>query len=391
MNRILRQSWKAAALAIGLASFCTPGRAALPPAARHARQQLAAVRAQIQAIARRRSVALAKRDMLGAELRRDDLRIAAARRSLGALRAAALAASHRLDALRLARARNQRSLDAGRTELAGQIVAAYMIGRGEQLKLLLSQTDIARAGRMLAYYGYFARARTAQITAIRDRMRRLAALSQDAGQEALHLRNLRDDAGKELLALDAARRRRAAALLATGRQLKTSEQNLAALRRQAQSVESLIQDLSRVMRALPVGPRRNFAVMRGRLPWPVKGRLVAHFHDVRMQTAQGSLRWNGVLIATPPGARVRATYYGRVAYADWLRGLGMLMIISHGNGYLSLYAHAEVLYKALGDRVVPGEVIAAMSNAPGPPPQLYFEIREGRKPLDPQFWLKGLP
>ena len=110
-----------------------------------------------------------------------------------------------------------------------------------------------------------------------------------------------------------------------------------------------------------------------------------------MDAAQGDLRWNGVLIESARGARVRAPYFGRVVYADWLQGLGLLMIIAHSGGYLSLYGHAEVLYKSVGDWVSPGDVIAAMSDAPGPMPRLYFEIRHGRKPLNPQSWLEGGP
>ena len=398
MNRRRTPFWTAAALAACLASLgvsagvaASVGRAAESPAALRAKQRLGAVRARIAAIAQRRDAAMQKRDALDAELRDDDLRIAARRRALDALRAAAVAARRRLGALRAARMRGLKSLAAERSALAGQIVAAYMIGPREPIKLLLNQDEIGTVGRMLTYYGYFGRARAAQINAIRDRMQRLAALTRDTRQQALHLEDLQDDARKEVAALDAARRRRATALLAAGRRVKTSDQALASLRRQERSVESLIRDLSRVMHGFANGPQKSFAAMRGRLPWPVGGRLVAHFHELRMNAAQGSLRWNGVLIAAPRGARVRAPYFGRVAYADWLRGLGLLMIISHGDGYLSLYAHAEVLYKSVGDWVAPGDVIAAMSDAPGPAPQLYFEIRNGRKPLDPQHWLEGLP
>ena len=102
------------------------------------------------------------------------------------------------------------------------------------------------------------------------------------------------------------------------------------------------------------------------------------------------MRWNGVMIAAPHGAKVRAPYFGRVVYADWLQGLGLLLIIGHSGGYMTLYGHAEVLYKAVGDKVAPGDVVAAMAEG-GPDPQLYFEIREGRKTVDPKAWLKGAP
>jgi len=108
---------------------------------------------------------------------------------------------------------------------------------------------------------------------------------------------------------------------------------------------------------------------------------VARSHDPR----------NGVLIDAAKGAAVRAPYFGRVVYADWLQGLGLLLIIGHDGGYMSLYGHAEVLYKSVGDRVAPGDVIASLDDTEGKPAQLYFEIRQGRKPLDPRQWLKRAP
>jgi septal ring factor EnvC (AmiA/AmiB activator) len=102
------------------------------------------------------------------------------------------------------------------------------------------------------------------------------------------------------------------------------------------------------------------------------------------------VRRNGVLIETSRGAKVRAPYFGRVVYADWLQGLGLLLIIGHNGNYMTLYGHAEVLYKSVGDWVAPGDVVAAVSDAAGPPPQLYFEIRDGRTPQDPKMWLRPL-
>ncbi len=391
MNLRRIPSWKTAAAAAALLSAAALGApAADSPAAHRAHAELARVRAQIAAIAKRRDADLQRRDALGAALRRADLAIAAKRRTLESLRTAAAAARKRLDALRAEQARDLAALKQERRALAGQTVAAYMIGRREQIELLLNQSAVGEVGRMLAYYGYFGRARAAQIAAIRGRMQSLAAVARATGQQAMHLHDLQDDAVKALAALGAARAQRAAALQAAAARVQSAEQRLADLRRQQHSVESLIDQLARVIPSFPTRPAKNFVAMRGRLPWPVAGRVVDRFGDVRMDAAQGRLRWHGLLIRTAPGARVRAPYFGRVVYADWLQGLGLLLILSHGDGYLSLYAHAEVLYKSVGDWVAPGDVIAAMSSAPGPsPPELYFEIRHGRTPLDPQAWLAG--
>jgi septal ring factor EnvC (AmiA/AmiB activator) len=122
----------------------------------------------------------------------------------------------------------------------------------------------------------------------------------------------------------------------------------------------------------------------------VQGRVTAHYQEQHANSAPG-MRWNGEMIEAARGAKVRAPYFGRVVYADWLQGLGLLIIIGHSGGYMTLYGHSEVLYKSVGDWVAPGDVIAALSDAGGAAPQLYFEIREGRKTVDPRAWLKASP
>ena len=144
-----------------------------------------------------------------------------------------------------------------------------------------------------------------------------------------------------------------------------------------------------MLQDFPRDTQQSFDGLRGKLPWPVLGRLTAHYQEPRTSAAQAGVRWNGVMIETTRGAKVRAPYFGRVVYADWLQGLGNLLIIAHSGGYLTLYGHAEVLYKSVGDWVSPGDVIAALSDANGAAPQLYFEIRDGRKTVDPKLWLKA--
>jgi len=360
------------------------------PAAR-AKQKLAAVRARIAAIASRRGAELQKRDALAAAVRRADLDITQKRRALADLDTATLAALRRLSQLNIEQQRTLKVLDRERAALGGEVAAAYMIGPREEVKMLLNQTDPARLGRMLTYYGYFGRARAAEINAIRDRMQRLAALGREAQQQTARLKDLREDSRRDLAGLVDARHARAVALAAAAKKITTSDQELQQLSREKRSVESLIADLSRIMKDFPLDTQQSFEQLRGRLSWPVSGRLVARYHDVRMDSPQGNLRWNGDLIEAAKGAVVRAPYFGRVVYADWLQGMGLLMIIAHSGGYLSLYGHAEVLYKAVGDWVAPGDVVAAMSDAPGPAPDLYFEIRKGRVPVDPQSWFKGKP
>jgi septal ring factor EnvC (AmiA/AmiB activator) len=170
----------------------------------------------------------------------------------------------------------------------------------------------------------------------------------------------------------------------------SGNQELAKLRREEQAVESLVADLSRVLQDFPVDSTQSFEQMRGKLPWPVQGRVTARYQEQHADAAPGP-RWNGEMIEAARGTKVRAPYFGRVVYADWLQGLGLLLIIGHSGGYMTLYGHAEVLYKSVGDWVAPGDVIAAFGDAEGAAPQLYFEIREGRKTVDPKVWLAPKP
>ncbi|NJD31096.1 MAG: peptidase M23, partial [Gammaproteobacteria bacterium] len=129
-----------------------------------------------------------------------------------------------------------------------------------------------------------------------------------------------------------------------------------------------------------------FEPLKGKLPWPVQdGKVIAKFGDPR---AGGSMRWQGMLIATDRGARVRAPFAGRVVYADWLPGMGLMLVIDHGGAYMSLYGHNEERLRKVGDSVASGDVIGAVGDAGGhSQPALYFEVRRGRTPVDPQLWL----
>ena len=355
-----------------------------------AKAKLAAVRGRIAALTERLGDELKRRDALGARLRETELVITAKRRRLEALHAEQAGVErHRAD-LRAEQARDQTALQAERAALAAQVRAAYMIGRQEQLKLLLNQSNPANFGRTLAYYGYFAKERSGKIDVIQTQVMRLQQLVAEIEQQSAQLKTLENEAGREVAALEHARADRSDALAALSKQVASGNQELAALKREEQAVESLVADLARVLQDFPVDSTQSFERMRGKLPWPVLGRVTAHYQDQQASSASG-MRWNGDMIEAARGAKVRAAYFGRVVYADWLQGLGLLLIIGHSGGYMTLYGHAEVLYKSVGDWVAPGDVIAALSDAGGIAPQLYFEIREGRKTVDPKAWLKPNP
>jgi murein hydrolase activator len=355
-----------------------------------ANAKLAEIRDRIAALTGRLHDELKERDARSARLREAEVSIAAVRRRLENLHGAVLAAERHRGELHAEETQAQAALETERAALATQARTAYMIGRQERIKLLLNQSDPAAAGRMATLYGYFARARAQKIDEIRGRIARVQDLVDQVQQATDRLQALRSDAGNEMADLQHAREERAAALAAVARQVGSGNEELARLKREEQAEEALVADLARVLQDFPLDSQASFAEMRGRLPWPVQGRMTAKYQDSRANGASG-LRWNGVLIETARGAKVRAPYFGRVVYADWLQGLGLLLIIGHKGNYMTLYGHTEVLYKSVGDWVAPGDVIAGLGETGGAAPQLYFEIREGRTPTDPKVWLKKTP
>lgn len=357
------------------------GAAPQPADSAQATARLAALRARIATLTERLGEELGRRDALGARLRDAELRVTAERVKLDALHAELNAARRHGAELHAVAEREQGALRAERALLAAQVRAAYLIGRQPELKLLLSQSDPGAVGRTLTYYGYFVHQRGDRIAEIEDRVQRVQRLVGEIEIQTAGLASLEQNAQHEMADLSHARAERAAALAALDQRVASGNEQLAGLKREEQAVESLVADLARVLQDFPIDAG-SFAAMRGRLPWPVQGRVASHFQEQRA---------NGEMIETTRGAKVRATYAGRVVYADWLQGLGLLLIIGHGDGYMTLYGHAEVLYKSVGDRVAPGDVIAAMSDADGVAPQLYFEIREGRRTVDPRIWLKPSP
>ena len=387
--RFCRAALLAALLGAACAGAADTSRSAQPTDSAQAKAKLAAVRSRISELTDRLGKQLKERDALSSRLREAELEVTEKRRRLEDLRASEAAAERRRSQLRAEQSHDQETLAAERETLAAQVRAAYMIGRQEQLKLLLNPSDPAALGRTLTYYQYFTEQRSATIAAIEDEVARLEQLVAEIDEESAKLKALEDAATHEVSALQSARADRADSVAALSKQLASGNEELSRLKQEEQAVESLIADLSRVLPDFPIDPSQSFAQMRGRLPWPVPGHLSARYQTPRGDSA-GGVRWNGVMIVTPHGAKVRAPYFGRVVYADWLQGLGLLLIIAHNGGYMTLYGHAEVLYKSVGDSVAPGEVIAAMNDAAGDS-ELYFEIRQGRKTVDPKAWLKINP
>ena len=347
--------------------------------------ELKQVRGRIESIRRSIHADAEKRDNLAGQVKAAELRIQTARERLSDVRSRRIASENRLAELEAEQAVTGKRIEAERGALAAELKVAYMNGRQEQLKLLLNQQDPARLGRMMAYYGYFGRARAERITQISEHLAHLELLTENIASEAEKLRAIEADQARDVKALAGARDQRARTLAQVQSKIKNRNDELAKLQREARALEKLVEELRRAIEEFPELAEQPFQRVKGKLPWPVKGSLLARFGQLR---AGGPLKWQGVVINAPRGTQVRAPYYGRVVYADWLPGLGLLVVLDHGGGYMSLYGHNEQIYRRVGDRVSPGDPLAAVGDAAGlGKPGLYFEIRKGRAALDPGGWL----
>ncbi|HKR36663.1 MAG TPA: peptidoglycan DD-metalloendopeptidase family protein [Steroidobacteraceae bacterium] len=347
--------------------------------------ELRQVRTRIEAIRKQIHADAERRDALTGQLKQADLQIQSARERLAEVRGRRIESEQKLAGLRNEQAQTQRAVVDERDELGTELKIAYMNGRQEQLKLLLNQRDPAALGRMMAYYGYFGRARAERITSITEHLAHLELLGESIATETARLRELEEENQRDVRALAGARERRAQTLAEVQAKLRTRNDQLAKLQADAQALEKLVEQLRRAIEEFPELAEQPFQRVKGKLPWPVKGSLLAKYGQLR---AGGPLKWQGVVIAADRGAQVRAPYYGRVVYADWLPGLGLLIVLDHGGGYMSLYGHNEQVYRRVGDRVAPGDLLAAVGEAAGlGRPGLYLEIRKGKQTLDPQDWL----
>jgi murein hydrolase activator len=354
--------------------------------AHKAESELQSVKSEIDRITRQVSAEQVERDRLTRELRSAEVSVGKARESLESIRHERAERAARRATLAAEKRDAQAKIAKDRAVLTGQLRAAYLIGHGEPLKLLLNQKDPARAGRMFVYYSYFGRERAEEIHAIEANVTRLDELDTELSAQDEKLAELEKQQRAQLTEVEQARSRRTLVLANLEAESHTRAQSLEKLRSQQAGLEKLLHELREAMARYPVDTNSAFGQLRGKLAWPVSGHVVARFGDTRA----GGIKWDGVLVATERGAPVKAVYQGRVIYADWLPGLGLLTIVDHGDGYMSLYGHNERLYKAVGERVSAGDAIASAGDSGGSSrPELYFEIRKGGKPVDPRPWFKA--
>lgn len=352
------------------------------------RADLDRLRQQIEALRRSLDADRGQESALRDALRRTERDVGGLNRSLRATLAELRARNRDLDRLQADRRRQEAALAEQRELLARQLRASHALGHQGHLKLLLSQRNPADVGRTLTYYDYLNRARSTHIARVASGLAALQGTHMAITQQKEQLQALSQSQQqqKEGIEQSVAERRQVLATLNAG--IRDKEKQLQQMSDDAKRLERLVAGLQRIDRAPGKHDgRAAFSALKGKLSWPVDGPIKAGFGAAR---PPGRMKWNGVLIAAAEGAEVRSIAHGRVVFADWLRGFGLLMIVDHGDGYMSLYGHNQSLFRDVGDLVAPGEIIAAVGNSGGrDQAALYFEVRHNGVPRNPALWCRA--
>ncbi|MEX2258873.1 MAG: peptidoglycan DD-metalloendopeptidase family protein [Woeseia sp.] len=357
--------------------------------ARVREQELEEVRAKISELKRTMDRRAAERDRVTAELQAAEVEISETRLRLKELERQQAWSERRKTELDEQLARLEAELSEETEQLARQVRAAYTSGSQERLKLLLNQQDPATLGRVMAYYRYLSDYRGQNIAEVTSHIEQAAVLRAEVAAEEARLTRLARERYDELTELNNGQEKRRTLLASLKVRLAEEGSELERLAAQEQDLARLIQELTSILSDYPITSEEPFSNLKGRLTWPVAGNLL---HDFGQPRAGARLTWNGVVLSAPRGREVRTIYHGRVVFADWLAGLGMLVIIDHGEGYMSLYGYNESILTNTGDWVAPGDVIATVGDSGGQSEaSLYFEIRSGAKPVNPRGWVTRQP
>ncbi|HDZ55676.1 MAG TPA: peptidase M23 [Pseudomonas xinjiangensis] len=369
--------------------FCLGALMAFPAMSEDSRAAKAELQQTEQEIARlKKMLGTLKQDMsaLETELKQSESEIGRLRRESKEIETQVIEGESRLIDLRNQAEQLQVALEAQQEQIARQVRSAYIAGKQDYLKMVLNQDDPARVARMMRYYEYVSRARVDEINEYTRTIDQIRQASVDIVREQSTLQDNRERLAGRQESLQAEQQKRNQLLAGLQGETQTQEQKLKARQSEKAELAKLIKSLDEAITSIPTpAGSLPFTQAKGKLPLPVKGDIQARFGSQRGDDAR--LKWDGVLITAREGTQVHAVHGGRVVFADWLRGSGLLLILDHGGGYLSLYGHNQSLLREVGSWVKPGESVATVGRSGGlGSPSLYFSIRHQGRPLDPLAW-----
>ncbi len=365
---------------LGLLVTATPLGAAEDGA--DAREELEEITSRLNALDAWMSDAQRRQRNWQRDLRDTDQRVAATAARIRSIETSQQELHAELETLNAEQTRLQTLRREQARRVADHLASAYHLSGDDFFKSLLNQQRPEEFARMMRYHRHLSSARAeslvgyeATLTALDANVARLRTNEQSLAAQQLQLDERQRDLGQR-------KQERSALLDRLSSEMSDRAAQRTRLAADQTRLESLVEELARRAQRLDGD---TFASSRGALPWPIRGQITQRFGT---QRAGGRLKWQGVFIGAADGTEVRAIHRGRVAFADWLRGFGLLTIVDHGSGYMTLYAHTDVLYKKVGDWVEGGEPIATAGTSGGQSDSgLYFEIRASGTPRDPLGWL----
>ncbi|MCW0414159.1 Murein hydrolase activator EnvC [Xanthomonas sacchari] len=406
VRRLLALTWL---LAAGVAAAQNP---------REAEKRLEKVRSELKSVAEERRQLEGKRGDAARQLREADEKVAVTGRSLAQTQQALQRHQQTLAELERKRDGLRSGLTRQRAELAQLLRAAYAIGGNAPLKLLLAQDRVADANRLLAYHRYLQRERAQRIATLTHELQALEQVQREVVEQKQQLSEAQRRQQEQAQALQRDRKQRASVVSELDQRYQDRSEREKALGQDAKALETLLANLraaaARAEAERRAAARREAAEQAaqakaaakagrgggkvppkvvasapplkvGGLGWPLSGDLIARYGG-RLPDGRTS---SGVLIAAPAGSTVTAVADGTVVFSDWMTGYGMILIVDHGNGYMSLYAHNDTLLRDAGAKVKRGDAVAKVGNSGGQGrPALYFELRRNGQPVDPSSWLQ---
>ena len=399
---------RAAAIILFALVLWTSAHAQAVKDSREAERQLQTIRSELKAVAAERRKLEGQRGDASQKLRQADEQVGGVQRALRDADVRLQRDKSSLQQLQVEREKGATQLAGKRQELARLLRAAQVAGAEAPLKAMLAQDRLADAERALTYQGYLQRTQVERIRVLTVELQRIDALEREITDRQQALDRDRKQQKSKLAELEQARKQRAGVLAGIDTQYKDRAGRERALGRDAKGLQNLLAQLraaaaraareakaETARRAAAGGSRRTTAPPRaiasapalrvGGLGWPVTGNLLATYGG----KLPDGRRSDGVLVSAPAGTAVKAVADGQVVFADWMTGYGMILIIDHGNGYMSLYAHNDGLLRDAGDAVKRGDAVASVGKSGGQEqPALYFELRRNGAPVDPRGWLQ---
>lgn len=401
-NRLL----KATFLLLSVNVFLSPLLYAIPQANRDNQKQLQELRTRIDALQKDLVDKKSSRAKAADALRESERSINDLHTKLDRLAQQQKDAQEKLNQLQNNSALLQDDINNRQKQLGKLIYHQHLAKYGNYLPLLLQQQNPDKTARNFYYYSYIAQARSKNIDNLRNQLTALDTLAHESHIQNESLKRIHNEQIHHKQQLELEKNRKSEILAALSEEVTRQQKKIDELKQDEQRLSNLIEKLNRQLARKKNTPakadgksvlrndklpdstehRGSFAALKGKLRLPVKGELANRFGSPR---ESGSIKWQGLFIRSAGGNEVKAIAGGEVIFADWLRGFGNLMILDHGNHYMSLYGNNAAIHKRVGRKVKSGDTIATVGNSGGNVETgLYFELRYQGKPFDPLSWVK---